>query len=120
MLRASANEFANALHALSTQRSGMAAEAQFERALPLKDVIERYRAWRPNLPTRFRRVLSAGRLLFQFIGFAGYAGYFASMHSLMRISSAALLAGTWYAIYKMKEEHPRATQTEPQPLSHSD
>ena len=120
MVPAPATEFAAPLPTPRPERSGMAIEAQFERALPLKDQIERFRSWRPALPPRLRRISSAGRLLFQFIGFAGYAGYFASMHSLMRVSSATLLLGTWYAIYRMKEEPPRPCGSDPQPAPHSD
>jgi hypothetical protein len=53
-------------------------------------------------PADLRRVYSAGRLLFQVIGCAGYAGYFVSMHTFMRVLSGALMAGTWYAIYRIK------------------
>ena len=60
------------------------------------------RSWRELLSPRFRRAYSAGQLLFQVVGVAGYAGYFASMHTLMRLLSGVLMAGTWYAIYRIK------------------
>jgi hypothetical protein len=41
-------------------------------------------------------------LLFQVVGVAGYAGYFASMHTFMRLLSGALMAGTWYVIYRIR------------------
>ncbi len=65
--------------------------------------LDRVRSWRERLSPRFRRACSAGRLLFQVVGVAGYAGYFVSMHTLMRLVSGALVAGTWYAIYRIKE-----------------
>jgi hypothetical protein len=60
------------------------------------------RVGREGLSPDFRRACSAGQLLFQVVGVAGYAGYFASMHTFMRLLSGALMAGTWYAIYKIK------------------
>ena len=60
------------------------------------------RSWCERLSPKFRRACSAGQLLFQVVGAAGYAGYFASMHTLMRLLSGALMAGTWYAIYRIK------------------
>ena len=35
-------------------------------------------------------------------GAAGYAGYFASMHTFLRVLSGTLMAGTWYVIYRIK------------------
>ncbi len=80
-------------------------EASFEERLAqaIKKQLERMRGWRERLSPRFRRGYSAGRLLFQVVGVAGYAGYFVSMHTLMRLVSGALVAGTWYAIYRIKE-----------------
>jgi len=80
-------------------------EVSFEERLAqaLKERLDRVRSWRERLSPRFRRACSAGRLLFQVVGVAGYAGYFASMHTLMRLLSGALMAGTWYVIYRIKE-----------------
>ncbi len=71
-------------------------------AQAIKKQLDRVRGGRERLSPRFRRAYSAGRLLFQIVGAAGYAGYFASMHTLMRLVSGALMAGTWYLIYRIK------------------
>jgi len=80
-------------------------EVSFEEHLAqaIKKQLDRVRTWRERLSPRFRRGYSAGQLLFQVVGAAGYAGYFASMHTLMRLVSGALMAGTWYAIYRIKK-----------------
>jgi len=80
-------------------------EASFEERLAqaIKKQRDTIRSWRERLSPRFRRAYSAGQLLFQVVGAAGYAGYFASMHTLMRLVSSALMVGTWYAIYRIKE-----------------
>ena len=75
---------------------------RLEQATPIKEQLDRVRSWRERLSPQFRRAFSAGQLLFQVVGAAGYAGYFASMHTLMRLLSGALMAGTWYAIYRIK------------------
>jgi hypothetical protein len=72
-------------------------------AQAIKKQLDRVRGWRERLSPRFRRACSAGQLLFQVVGVAGYAGYFASMHIFMRLLSGALMAGTWYVIYRIKE-----------------
>jgi len=96
----------HAFLSMPVERNAMALEYQLERAIPLKELLDTARAWRKQLSPRFRRACSAGQLLFQVLGIAGYAGYFASMHALMRVVSGALVAGTWYAIYKMKSAAP--------------
>ena len=58
--------------------------------------------WRKRVSPDFGRAYSAGRLLFQVVGVTGYAGYFVSMHTLMRVFSATLMAGAWYAIFRIK------------------
>jgi len=77
-------------------------EMQLEQSIPVEqrqDDLGVNQRWRkPDL----RRAYSAGQLLFQVVGVAGFAGYFVSMHTLMRVFSGILLAGTWYAIYKVK------------------
>ncbi len=74
-------------------------EERVEQAAVIKEQLDDLRSWcSPN----FRRAYSAGQLLFQVIGAAGYAGYFASMHTLMRLFSGALMAGAWYVIYRVK------------------
>lgn len=67
-------------------------------------LVERARNWNDRLPAELRRVLLAGRLLFQVVGLAGFAGYFASMHLLMRVVSLGLVAGAWYAVYWLTRE----------------
>ena len=70
----------------------------------LRRVRECARGWVDRMPAEFRRACSAGRLLFQVVGVAGYAGYFASMHTLMRVVSLGLVAGAWYSVYWIKKE----------------
>ena len=77
-------------------------EERLEEALPLKEQLDRVRGWRERVLPDLRRVVSAGRLLFQVVGVAGYAGYFVGMHTLMRVVSGTLMAGVWYAIYRVK------------------
>lgn len=83
-------------------------ETRLEQAAPIKQQLDAARAsrwsriWRGWRKPDFRRAYSAGRLLFQVVGVAGYAGYFVSMHALMRVFSGALMAGAWYAIYRIK------------------
>jgi hypothetical protein len=68
----------------------------------IKEQLDRLFNWRERLSPKVRRALSAGRLLFQVVGAAGYAGYFASMHTFLRVLSGTLMAGTWYVIYRIK------------------
>jgi hypothetical protein len=83
-----------------------------EQAIPIKEQFDRLRSWR--LSPRLGRAGSAARLLFQFVGVVGYAGYFASMHTFMRALSGALMAGAWYAIYTIKEAtRPQIAASEP-------
>jgi hypothetical protein len=78
-------------------------ETRLEEALPIKQQLDEVRrSGRLWLKTDLRRAYSAGQLLFQVVGIAGYAGYFVSMHTLMRVFSGALMAGAWYAIYRIK------------------
>jgi hypothetical protein len=83
-------------------------DTRLEQAVPIKQQLDAtrrwrgFRAWQAWRKPDFRRAFSAGRLLFQVIGVAGYAGYFVSMHTLMRVFSGALMAGAWYAIYRIK------------------
>lgn len=88
--------------ALPDERRGANFEGRFA-PTPTKELLERVPTWRERLsPSDFRRAYSAGRLLFQVVGCAGYAGYFVSMHTFMRVLSGGLMAGTWYAIYRVK------------------
>ena len=77
-------------------------------ALPIKQQLDRLLSWRervsPEVRQKVRRGYSAACLLFQFVGLAGYAGYFASMHTFMRLFSGALMLGGWYAIFWLKRE----------------
>ncbi len=77
-------------------------EERLEQAIPLKEQLDSLRSWRERLSPKFRRACSAWQLLFQVVGAAGYAGYFASMHAFMRLLSGTLMAGTWYLIYRIK------------------
>ena len=78
-------------------------QKRFEQVLPIKQQFDRLQSWRERLSPEFRRACSSGQLLFQIVGVAGYAGYFASMHMFMRsLSAGTLMAGTWYAIYKIR------------------
>ncbi len=92
--------------AIQAERGEVGLEERLEQATPIKEQLDRLRGWRERLSPEFRRAGSAGRLLFQVVGVAGYAGYFASMHTLMRLLSGALMAGTWYAIYRIKGVQP--------------
>ena len=85
------------------QRGEVSLEQRFEQATQIKEQLD---SVRERLSPKFRRACSAGQLLFQVVGAAGYAGYFASMHTLMRLLSGALMAGTWYAIYRIKGVQP--------------
>jgi hypothetical protein len=99
------NEFEQRLH--STQRiplphTDLSFERRLNEAVLIKEQLDRVRSWRGRLSPKMRRVYSSGQLLFQIVGAAGYAGYFASMHTLMRIVSGVLMASSWYAIYRIK------------------
>jgi len=105
MLRMPENEFERRLlwrPVIPARTLKTSLETRLEQAVPIKEQLDAAsisrERWRPD----FRRAYSAGRLLFQVIGVAGYAGYFVSMHTLMRFFSGALMAGAWYAIYRMK------------------
>jgi hypothetical protein len=88
--------------AIQVQIGGVSLEEWLRRAFPVREQLEKLRGWRERMAPAFRRTYSAGRLLFQVVGVAGYAGYFASMHTLMRVVSGTLMAGAWYAIYRAK------------------
>jgi len=93
------------LPAIKPEPSGVVLEEWCRRALPrVKVFLEWVRKRREQLPPEFRRASSAGRLLFQVLGVAGYAGYFVAMHTLMRVVSLVLVSGAWYAIYWFKKE----------------
>lgn len=81
-------------------------EHRLGEAILIKEQLDRVRSWRGRLSPRLQRAYSSGQLLFQIVGAAGYAGYFASMHTLMRIVSGALMAASWYAIYRIKASRP--------------
>ncbi len=105
MIRATENGFEQPLRpsqATPAERGEMSLEERLQQAIPIKNQLDSMRSWREQLSPKFRRAYSAGQLLFQVIGAAGYAGYFASMHTFMRFVSGALMAGTWYAIYRFK------------------
>jgi len=88
--------------AIPVVRSEGSFEKRLEPAALLKKQLDRVHSWREGLPPQLRRACSAGQLLFQVVGAAGYAGYFASMHTFMRLFSGALMAGAWYMIYRIK------------------
>ena len=105
MIRMTENGFEQRLQpspAIQAERGRVSLEERLEPATPIKQLPDNVRSWRERLSPEFRRACSAGQLLFQVVGAAGYAGYFASMHTLMRLLSGALMAGTWYAIYRIK------------------
>jgi len=78
-------------------------EDRLGQAAAIREQLDSLRAWKARLSPKVQRAWSAGRLLFQVVGAAGYAVYFVSMHTLMRVVSGALMAGTWYAIYRFRE-----------------
>lgn len=88
---------------------------RLEQAIPIKEQVDSLRNWRERLSPTFRRAWSAVKLLFQFVGVAGYAGYFASMHTFMRIVSGVLMAGAWYAIYRLRDLQSRELEDKDQP-----
>jgi hypothetical protein len=90
------------LPAIQAERRELSLGERLEQAIPIKEQLDRARSWRERLSPKFRRACSAGQLLFQVVGAAGYAGYFASMHTFMRLLSGTLMAGTWYVIYRIK------------------
>jgi hypothetical protein len=81
---------------------GMRLLESVERAIPMQERLDSMRSWREEWSPTLRRSWSAGQLLFQFVGVAGYAGYFVSMHVFMRVLSGSLMAGAWYAIYRIR------------------
>ncbi|MGA3089585.1 MAG: hypothetical protein ABSD75_13295 [Terriglobales bacterium] len=90
------------------ERGAVSLGGHREQATPIQEPLDRVRAWHERLSPKFHRACSAGRLLLQVIGAAGYAGYFATMHTFMRLLSGALMAGTWYVIYRIQgADQPR-------------
>ncbi len=83
-------------------RTAGSLEERLPQAILIREQLDRLGNWRERLSPGFQQVWSSGRLLFQVVGAAGYAGYFVSMHTLMRVVSGVLMAGTWYAIYRIK------------------
>jgi hypothetical protein len=73
-----------------------------EQAAAFREQIDSVRSWHERVSPKFRRACSAGQLLFQVVGIAGYAGYFASMHTFLRLFSSALMAAAWYVIYRVR------------------
>ena len=88
--------------AIHAEHRALSLEKGLEQAIPIKEQLDTFRSWREGLSPRFRRACSAGQLLFQVVGVAGYAGYFASMHTFLRLLSGSLMAVTWYLIYRVK------------------
>jgi|SRR5271154_777239 len=93
--------------AIQAERGEITARESLGQATPFQEQLDNVRSWRERLSPKFRRACSAGQLLLQVVGAAGYAGYFVSMHTFMRVLSGALMAGTWYVIYRIKgAAHP--------------
>ena len=92
--------------AIQAERGEVSLEEHLEHAIAIKEQLDSVRNWCGRQSPKFRRACSAGQLLFQVVGAAGYAGYFASMHTLMRLLSGALMAGAWYVIYRIKGAQP--------------
>jgi hypothetical protein len=88
--------------AIQAERGGVSPWEHLEQAIPFKEQLDNVRGWRERLSPKFRRACSAGQLLLQVVGAAGYAGYFVSMHTFMRVLSGALMAGAWYVIYRIR------------------
>ena len=86
----------------ATDFSRLSLEDRLGEAVAIRDQLDRLRGCRARVALRFQPALAAARLLFEVVGAAGYAGYFVSMHTLMRVVSGALMVGTWYAIYRFK------------------
>jgi hypothetical protein len=88
--------------AIHAEHGALSFERGLVQAIPIKEQLDALRSWRELLSPRFRRAYSAGQLLFQVVGVAGYAGYFASMHTFLRLLSGSLMLVTWYLIYRVK------------------
>lgn len=85
-----------------TDRGKVSFEDGLEEGILFREQLDALRGWRERLSPKWRRAWSAGQLLLQLVGAAGYAGYFAGMHTFMRVISGSLMAGAWYAIYRVK------------------
>jgi hypothetical protein len=92
----------------SKPRNGFSVERGLERAIEIRQKLDRLFGWRKRLSPEVRRAGSALRLLFQIVGVAGYAGYFAGMHTFMRVLSGLLMLAGWYAIYWWKLTYPQS------------
>jgi len=84
------------------ERGKVSFEDGLEQGILFREQLDALRGWRERLSPKYRRAWSAGRLLLELVGAAGYAGYFSSMHTFMRVVSGSLMAGAWYAIYRVK------------------
>ena len=84
------------------ERGKVSFEDGLEQGILFREQLDALRGWRERLSPNCRRAWSAGQLLLQLVGAAGYAGYFAGMHTFMRVVSGSLMAGAWYAIYRVK------------------
>ncbi len=105
LIRMTENELDQRLlpsQALPAERDKVSLEDGLEQGILFKEQLDALRGWRERLSPKCRRAWSAGQLLLQLIGAAGYAGYFAGMHTFMRVVSGSLMAGAWYAIYRVK------------------
>jgi hypothetical protein len=85
-----------------TEHAKVSFEDGLEQGTLFREQMDALRGWRERLSPKCRRAWSAGQLLLQLVGAAGYAGYFAGMHTFMRVVSGSLMAGAWYAIYRVK------------------
>ena len=59
--------------AIPAERGELRREGRLEQALPVDGHFESVRSWREGRSPDFRRACSAGQLLFQVVGIAGYA-----------------------------------------------
>ena len=87
---------------IQPNRNELSVERGLDRAIEIRQQLERVFGWRKRLSPEMRRASNAAQLLFQVIGVAGYAGYFASMHTFMRVVSGTLMVAAWYGIYWWK------------------
>jgi hypothetical protein len=87
---------------IMAERGKVSFENGLEQGILFREQMDALRGWRERLSPKCRRACAAGQLLLQLVGAAGYAGYFAGMHTFMRVVSGSLMAGAWYAIYRVK------------------
>lgn len=50
---------------------------------------------------RYARIWESGKLCFAIVGAFGFAGCLAAMHLPLALLSLALVAGTWWGVYKI-------------------